>query len=218
MSRFDESLRAVHSLACLRHLDADPQQVSVVIKPLRADCYPQEMQAQGRAPLATGEELADVCHWEAQVRLGPGKWGHNVGVGATPEEALANLLGGYMAAHNLVDARRAALMGRLGGAVPSDAANEKLLADLLGVLSQHCGERGGNEGALETLNRLVAESRVDGRAYTSGRSEGRADVAASLRSVLDPEDSNHWNLDGVLKEVQRLKDADRASRDGSKYT
>lgn len=113
MSRFDESLRAVHSLACLRHLDADPQQVSVVFKPLRPDCYPQGAKAPPSVPEDGGPEYGQACHWEAQVRLGPGKWGHSVGPGATPEEALTRLLDGYCEAHNLVDARRDALKTRL---------------------------------------------------------------------------------------------------------
>lgn len=45
---------------------------------------------------------------------------------------------------------------------------------------------------------------TDGEAYNAGRSEGHADVAAELRKILDPDDKNHWNLDGVLKEVEKL--------------
>ena len=48
-------------------------------------------------------------------------------------------------------------------------------------------------------------NRVDGPVFNSGRSEGRSDVAASLRRVLDPGDINHWNIDGLLNEVRRLK-------------
>lgn len=45
---------------------------------------------------------------------------------------------------------------------------------------------------------------TDSETYNAGRSEGHADVAAELRKILDPDDKNHWNLDGVLKEVEKL--------------
>lgn len=41
-------------------------------------------------------------------------------------------------------------------------------------------------------------------ATKAGRFEGQADVKVAVRQIVDPEDKNHWNLDGVLKEVQRL--------------
>jgi hypothetical protein len=58
-----------------------------------------------------------------------------------------------------------------------------------------------------TQKELAKETKrcsVDGEVYNAGRSEGRADVCASLRSILDPDDKNHWNLDGLLIEVERL--------------
>lgn len=60
----------------------------------------------------------------------------------------------------------------------------------------------------EATARTVAEIRckVDGPVYNAGRSEGHADVAARLRAILDPEDTEHWNLDGLLAEVARLRD------------
>lgn len=209
MSKFNESIRAVHALAALRHLDTEAQQIGIVFTPLRADCYPAGEKAPPSVPEcapghSVGREHGEACHWEAQVRLGGGKWGTSVGVGFTPENALESLRQGYTSAHRLVDQRRSGLMVRLGGVAPSNAANEMLLADLLNVLSRHCGERGNSEGALETLNRLVSESKVDGRAYKHGRCEGRADVVAELRAILDPDDAHHWNQDGVLGEVRRL--------------
>lgn len=51
---------------------------------------------------------------------------------------------------------------------------------------------------------VTAEAATDGPAYQRGRSEGRADVAASLRALLDPSDAQHWNLDGALTEVRRI--------------
>ena len=47
-------------------------------------------------------------------------------------------------------------------------------------------------------------NKVDGEVYNMGRAEGKADVSASLRHILDPDDINNWNLDGLLKEVIRL--------------
>lgn len=44
---------------------------------------------------------------------------------------------------------------------------------------------------------------VDGPVYNAGRLEGHADIAARLRAILDPEDRNKWNLDGLLKEADR---------------
>jgi hypothetical protein len=45
---------------------------------------------------------------------------------------------------------------------------------------------------------------TDGPVYNAGRSEGRADVCAVLRAILDPDDKHHWNIDGVIEEVRRL--------------
>ena len=49
-----------------------------------------------------------------------------------------------------------------------------------------------------------AGAATDGPTYNAGRSEGRADVAAYLRAILDPGDVHNWNLDGALAEVRRL--------------
>jgi hypothetical protein len=45
---------------------------------------------------------------------------------------------------------------------------------------------------------------TDGPVYNAGRSEGHADVCAELRKIIDPKGKNHWNKDGLLKEVARL--------------
>ena len=45
---------------------------------------------------------------------------------------------------------------------------------------------------------------TDSETYNAGRSEGNADVAAELRRIIDPEDKNHLNLTGSLKEIERL--------------
>lgn len=45
---------------------------------------------------------------------------------------------------------------------------------------------------------------TDSETYNAGRSEGNADVAAEIRKIIDPEDKNHFNLQGALKEVEDL--------------
>lgn len=52
---------------------------------------------------------------------------------------------------------------------------------------------------------LLALGKIDGPAYNQGRVEGHADIVAKLRQLLDPTDAQHWNLDGLLAEVKRLK-------------
>lgn len=63
------------------------------------------------------------------------------------------------------------------------------------------------------IQRSLESAQVDGPVFNAGRAEGRADVAAQLRGILDPEDTHHWSLDGVLAEVERLclalQDAER---------
>jgi hypothetical protein len=60
-------------------------------------------------------------------------------------------------------------------------------------------------GARYKLAEMEAKCSVDGPIYNSGRLEGWADVAAQLRKILDPKDTHHWNLDGLLAEVARLR-------------
>lgn len=40
--------------------------------------------------------------------------------------------------------------------------------------------------------------------YKAGRMEGRTDVIALLRRLIDPENMFHWNADGVLRAVAAL--------------
>lgn len=176
MSRFNESLRAVHSLACLRHLDADPTQVSVVFRPISWETF-----GPAGAPLPADREVAEVCNWQAQVRLGPGKWGHNIGPGATPEEALTRLLDGYCEAHNLVDARRDALKTRLIERIGHEsnradspkgpgfqAQREQGWADveknLRGILDPSNAKNLTLDGLLNSVQTLVDEKRERGGA------------------------------------------------------
>lgn len=65
------------------------------------------------------------------------------------------------------------------------------------------------DGLLDLVRRIKAEvdgvrqeAAVDGPTYNAGRLEGHSDIAARLRAILDPEDENHWNIDGVLEAVE----------------
>ena len=42
--------------------------------------------------------------------------------------------------------------------------------------------------------------------FQQGITEGRADVCAKLRAIVDPGDTNHWSLDGLLQHVEMLRD------------
>lgn len=55
---------------------------------------------------------------------------------------------------------------------------------------------------LKEIFYLREQAEVDGPIYEMGRSEGRADIAAKLRKILDPGDKNKLNIDGLLKEVE----------------
>jgi hypothetical protein len=48
-------------------------------------------------------------------------------------------------------------------------------------------------------------TKVDGEVYNLGRAEGASDVAAMLRSILDPSDEQKLNLDGLLNLVSCYK-------------
>ncbi len=54
------------------------------------------------------------------------------------------------------------------------------------------------------VQNLKEKSKIDGEIYNLGRSEGQCDTATQIRKIVDPEDKNQWNLNGVIKEVQRL--------------
>jgi len=56
----------------------------------------------------------------------------------------------------------------------------------------------------QELRNEAEKNKVDGEVFNMGRSEGQANIAASLSLILDPEDKNHWNIIGLLKEVVRL--------------
>jgi hypothetical protein len=60
--------------------------------------------------------------------------------------------------------------------------------------------------AADKVITLLNDSVVDGPVFNQGRVEGNSDVCAELRAILDPQDLCHWNKDGLLKEVRRLKD------------
>lgn len=52
--------------------------------------------------------------------------------------------------------------------------------------------------------RVTTYVRTDTDSYMAGRSEGHADVAAEIRKIVDPEDSQHLNLTGLLKIISSL--------------
>lgn len=54
---------------------------------------------------------------------------------------------------------------------------------------------------------------VDSDTYNAGRAEGRADIVALLRRLVDPENAFHWNAGGVLRAVAILagRSADETS-------
>lgn len=54
------------------------------------------------------------------------------------------------------------------------------------------------------IRRLKKDVKIDGPVFNSGRSEGKSDVAADLRKILDPGDVNHLNLEGLLEMVKLL--------------
>ena len=58
---------------------------------------------------------------------------------------------------------------------------------------------------LDEVARLRALSKVDGPVFNAGRAEGQSDIKARLRKIVDPEDQNHWDIDGVMSEVERLR-------------
>lgn len=63
--------------------------------------------------------------------------------------------------------------------------------------------------ALETVSEAFG---VDGPAYNAGRAEGRADLCAAIRAIIDPADTNRWNRDGLLEEVRRLASLNKARK------
>lgn len=58
---------------------------------------------------------------------------------------------------------------------------------------------------------------TDGPVYRAGRSEGRADIAALLRKIIDPADTRHLNLDGLLDAVDEAMGVDQALIDAVCY-
>jgi chromosome segregation ATPase len=72
-----------------------------------------------------------------------------------------------------------------------------------------------SEELLGKVRQVLESAQVDGSIYNAGRCEGRADVAAQLRTLLDHGDANHWNLDGLLGEVSRLANGLSTVLDGA---
>jgi len=57
---------------------------------------------------------------------------------------------------------------------------------------------------LKEVDLLREKSKVDGEIFNLGRSEGHSDIKVKFRKLVDPEDKNHFNIEGVLKEVESL--------------
>lgn len=58
------------------------------------------------------------------------------------------------------------------------------------------------ESCLKEISHLKEQAKVDGPTYEAGRLEGRADIAVKLRKILDPNDENKLNIDGLLEKVE----------------
>lgn len=52
--------------------------------------------------------------------------------------------------------------------------------------------------------RLRVYATIDGPVFEQGRSEGRADVATMIREVIDPDDTDKLNLDGLIDRVRGM--------------
>lgn len=82
---------------------------------------------------------------------------------------------------------------------------------LVGLCAKHAAIRSifcpacERDEACAEIARLRQAAATDGPVFERGRNEGWSDVAARLRGVLDPYDVNHWNLDGLIAEVGRLR-------------
>lgn len=66
--------------------------------------------------------------------------------------------------------------------------------------------QGLEDVASEAALKAMGVPGTDGSSFNSGRLEGQADVAAQLRAILDPADTNHWSLEGLLNAVKQLKE------------
>ncbi len=53
--------------------------------------------------------------------------------------------------------------------------------------------------------RVVFEGPDDSYLFQQGRAEGRSDVVSMLRKIIDPDDTEHLSLDGVLDKVRLIK-------------
>lgn len=60
------------------------------------------------------------------------------------------------------------------------------------------------EEAYRQLRKAQSVSSTDGPVYNRGRVEGQSDVVGRIRKILDPTNLNHWDADGVMKEIERL--------------
>lgn len=87
----EKVIEAIVALAGVRWMQAE--EIQLVVLP-RGAMVPD------------GGYIPDWHAWNAQIRLGGGKWGELVGEGKTPEEAVESLLKSLVTAHKAVDERR----------------------------------------------------------------------------------------------------------------
>lgn len=73
-----------------------------------------------------------------------------------------------------------------------------LRAGMITALRVHPYADHGDAALISYAKKAADDSAVDGRAYNDGRAEGRADIAAKLRAIIDPEDKRHLSLDGLI--------------------
>ena len=74
-------------------------------------------------------------------------------------------------------------------------------AGMIAALRVHPDADHGDAALISYAKKAADDSAVDGRVYNDGRAEGRADIAAKLRAILDPEDKHHLSLEGLLNAV-----------------
>jgi hypothetical protein len=76
-------------------------------------------------------------------------------------------------------------------------------------LQHRCdAQKNAMEEAYRQLRKAQSVASTDGPVFNRGRVEGQSDVAARLRAILDPSNSHNYNIDGLMKEVIRLKKLD----------
>lgn len=93
----------------------------------------------------------------------------------------------------------------------AEAATETLLS----VITQRLDAvKQDGETHLQALERVIAESKVDGPVFNLGRSEGQSDVLVSVRKAFDPEDREHMTGDLAMSRTLTVLSGLHAIRQG----